>query len=263
MKVTHIVVVAFLLGSCATSPLGRRQLKLVSEAQMTRMGLAAFDKMKTEIPQSTDTRTNQYVRCVAVAIVDELPAGQSNTEWEVIVFEEPSANAFALPGGGIGVHTGLLEVATTQDQLAAVIGHEVAHVLAGHSNERVSHAYATQTGLQLAQVVAGGASPAQRQLIGLLGMGAQYGIILPYSRDHETEADLLGLDMMARAGFDPKESVTLWINMSKSGGQRPPEFLSTHPAPDTRIRALNDRTALATKLYDGARAAGKRPACFR
>jgi predicted Zn-dependent protease len=252
--------IAVVLASCATSPLGRRQLKLFPESQMATMGLAAFDKMKQELPQSRDPRTRTYVSCIATAIVSTLEGARSQG-WEVAVFQDDSANAFALPGGRIGVHTGLLAVAENPGQLATVIGHEVAHVIAGHSNERVSQAFATQTGLQLAQVMAGASSPAQQQLIGLLGLGAQYGIILPYSRAHEREADLLGLDLMARAGFDPAESVRLWANMSRAGGRQPPEFLSTHPAHETRIRDLQNRMPAATRLYDTARASGKRPRC--
>jgi predicted Zn-dependent protease len=259
---TGIVLTALALAACTTSPLGRRQLKLFPESQMAQMGLAAFDKMKQEVPQSRDRRTTAFVDCVATAIVAELP-GADRTGWQVVVFEDKSANAFALPGKRIGVHTGLLTVAKNQHQLAAVIGHEVGHVLAGHSNERISQAFATQTGLQLTQALAGGASPTQQQLIGLLGMGAEYGILLPYSRAHETEADLLGLDLMAGAGFDPEESVRLWVNMSQAAHGQPPEFLSTHPSHETRMRELRNRMPLATQRLASARAAGKRPACSR
>jgi predicted Zn-dependent protease len=251
---------ALALAACATSPLGRTQLKLFPEGQLAQMGVATFDKMQREMPVSSDAATNAYVRCVARAILDELPPGQTTTSWKVVVFEDRSANAFALPGGRIGVNTGLLDVATNQHQLAAVLGHEVAHVVAGHANERVSQAFATQTGLQAVSIAAGAASPQQRQLIGLLGAGAQIGILLPYSRTHETEADLVGLDLMARAGFDPRQSVALWVQMGKAGRQ-PPEFLSTHPSSTTRISKLEQRMPSAKRLHDAARAAGKRPHC--
>lgn len=247
--------------ACATSPLGRRQLTLFPETEMASMGVAAYDKMKTEMPQSSDKGADRYVRCVADAITAELEGPQAKTRWEVTVFEESSANAFALPGGKIGVHTGLLGVARGQDQLATVIGHEVAHVLAKHSNERVSTAFATQMGLDLVQTISGEASPAQQQLLGLLGVGAQVGILLPFSRKQESEADLLGLDLMARAGFDPGQSVELWKNMAHASGGQPPEFLSTHPSHDTRIQDLEERIPGATRLRDAARAQGKRPSC--
>ena len=126
--------------------------------------------------------------------------GENPAAWEITVFADDQANAFALPGGKIGVYTGLLDVAENQHQLAAVVAHEVAHVTSRHSNERVSTNFVTQTGLQLAQVAAGGNSPERQQLFGLLGMGAQVGVVLPFGRAQESEADLVGLDYMANAG---------------------------------------------------------------
>lgn len=247
--------------ACATSPTGRRQLIVFPEAEMSAMGVAAYDQMKTQMKVSDDAALTRYVRCVANAVTAEVAPGQGPAEWEVTLFEEPSANAFALPGGKIGVHTGLLQVAKNQDQLATVIGHEVAHVLAHHANERVSTAYATQTGLELASVIAGASTPASRELMGLLGVGAQVGIVLPFSRAQESEADRMGLDLMARSGFDPRQSVTLWENMESAGGAAPPELLSTHPAHETRIEALRQRVPEVLPEFERARAAGKRPAC--
>jgi predicted Zn-dependent protease len=179
----------------------------------------------------------------------------------VTVFQDKSANAFALPGGKIGVYTGLLDVAKNQHQLAAVIGHEIAHVQANHSNARLSTSYATQAGLSLVQVLAGAAGPEKQQLMGLLGVGAQVGVLLPYGRSQESEADVLGIEYMARAGFDPRESVALWQNMSRAGGQQPPEFLSTHPAHGTRIEQLNAHMSKALALYKQAQARGRTPDC--
>ena len=181
--------------------------------------------------------------------------------WEITVFQDQSANAFALPGGKIGVHTGLLDVAANPDQLAAVIGHEIAHVQADHGNARMSAAYATQTGLALAQMIAGAASQEKQQLLSLLGLGAQVGVLLPYGRSQESEADRLGLEYMARAGFDPRESVNLWRNMAQAGGSKTPEFLSTHPSHGTRIENLQADMAGAVNLYEKARAQGKTPTC--
>jgi predicted Zn-dependent protease len=247
--------------ACATSPLGRSQLMLFSDTEMAAMGVAAYDQLKSELPESTNEAQIRYVRCVADAITAELAPEQGPGQWEVTLFEDPTANAFALPGGKIGVHTGLLAVATNQDQLAAVIGHEVAHVLAGHANERVSTQFATQTGMQIAQTLAGGMGPAEQQLMALLGVGAQVGVLLPFSRAQEKEADLLGLDLMAPAGFDPRASVSLWENMSASGGEQPPELLSTHPANASRIYALRGRIPQVMPAYEKAVAAGKRPRC--
>jgi predicted Zn-dependent protease len=195
---------------------------------------------------------------VATAITREIQGGSA--AWEVVVFEDKAANAFALPGGKIGVYTGLLQVAKTQDQLAAVIGHEVAHVTARHANERVSTAFAAQAGLNIVDAIYGGTS-AGRNAMALLGLGTQVGILMPFGRAQESEADLIGLDNMARAGFDPRESITLWQNMAKAGGGAPPEFLSTHPSHGTRVEDLNKRMPDAMRLYDAARVAGRKPRC--
>lgn len=247
--------------ACATSPTGRSQLIMFPEAEMETMGVAAYDKLKTEMPVSDDAAKQRYVRCVANAITAELKPGEGGGTWEVTLFDEPSANAFALPGRKIGVHTGLLEVATNQDQLAAVLGHEVAHVLAHHSNERVSTQYATQTGLELAGIIAGGSGGASQELMGLLGVGAQVGVILPFSRTQESEADQIGVDLMARAGFDPRQSIALWENMAASGGEAPPELLSTHPSSTSRIEKLRAHVPEAMSIYEQARAAGRKPNC--
>jgi predicted Zn-dependent protease len=247
-----------ILGACTTSPTGRSQLVLMPESEMDQMGLQAFTTIKGEKPVSTSRRANQFVQCVAGAITREVGGN-----WEVVVFEDDSANAFALPGGKIGVNSGLLDVATNQGQLATVIGHEVAHVQAQHSNERVSQQFAVEQGLNLINAVANPASGAGKTLMGLLGVGAQYGVLLPYSRLQESEADMLGLDLMAKAGFDPRESTRLWINMSRANQGQPPEFLSTHPSHATRISDLERRIPAALQLQQRARQLGKRPDCRR
>ena len=259
--VASTVFAALLITACATSPLGRSQLVLFPEAEMTQMGLSAYQEMKQQTPASGNSVTNQYVQCVSDYIVRAMPNGNP-ADWEVTVFDDGQANAFALPGGKIGVYTGLLDVAENQDQLATVIGHEVAHVLARHSNERVSTSFVTNTGLQAVQVAAGSSSPMKQQLFGLLGLGAQVGVTLPFGRKQESEADLLGLDLMANAGFDPRASVQLWQNMAKaSGGQKPPEFMSTHPSNERRIISLNERIPSAMKLSLAARQSGTTPDC--
>ena len=161
----------------------------------------------------------------------------------------------------MGVYTGLLQVASNQHQLAAVLGHEVAHVLANHGNERVSVAFAADSGMKLAQVLAGEATQQKSQLLALLGLGAQVGVLMPYGRTQESEADVLGLEYMARAGFDPRQSITLWENMGKAGGKKPPELLSTHPSNKSRIDGLNKQMDKAMGLYQQARANNKKPNC--
>ena len=246
--------------ACTTSPTGRQTLKVFSGAQMSQMGITAFDELKKDTPISRDPRAQAYVRCVADAITREIQTPGAPRSWEVVVFQDESANAFALPGGKIGVHTGLFRVARNPDQLATVIGHEVAHVLAGHSNERASTQLATSGALEALKALAGPASPAKSRALAVLGVGAQVGVLLPFSRAQESEADVLGLDLMARAGFDPRQGPALWENMARLGGQ-PPELLSTHPSSATRIQALRQRVTTALPIAQQARAAGKQPRC--
>ena len=245
------LVSVVIVTACATSPLGRRQLKLVSDEQMTQMGVASFTDLKQKTPETRDAKASAYVGCVARNVTAAMGGG---TAWEVRTFEDKAANAFALPGGKIGVFTGLLKVAKTQDQLAAVLGHEVAHVIAGHSAERVSESLAAELGLSVVQASTGVNAE-------MLGVAANVFFLMPNSRTHESEADLLGMDYMARAGFDPRASIALWQNMSQSGGQKPPEFMSTHPSDATRIRNLEQRLAVSMPLYEQARAQGRKPAC--
>ena len=245
-----------LLVACSTSPTGRSQLVLMPDSQMQQMGLQAFTSIKQKTPVDKSRTTNAYVQCVASAITREVGGN-----WEVVVFKDDSANAFALPGRKIGVHTGLLTVAKNQDQLATVIGHEVAHVLSRHSNERVSQKFVVEQGVGLIDAVASPSSGTGRAVMGLLGVGAQFGIIMPFNRAQESEADTYGLKLMARAGFDPRESVNLWINMGKTRNGQPPEFLSTHPSHSTRITDLQRHMGAAMEIYQKARRAGKRPAC--
>lgn len=261
---THLVFSLFasslLISACATSPEGRPQLRLNSDAEMNTLGTQSFAQIKKETKISTDKNLTRYVSCIANQIIPQVKQAPNPKQWEVVLFDDPQANAFALPGNKIGVYTGLLKYATNQDQLAAVIGHELAHVIAGHSNERVSNQMATQTGLSIAAVVLGTQSENNGLILAGLGLGVQYGIILPFSRSHESEADLIGLDLMAASGFKPEESITLWQNMAKSGGA-PAEFMSTHPSSDTRIKQLRGRLDKANSLRRVAVAEGKVPNC--
>lgn len=256
MLTLGVISAGLIITGCATSPMGRSQLTLMPANELNQMGLQAFDKLKKDQTIETNPKINRYVKCVAGAITQEVEG-----KWEVVVFTEDSPNAFALPGGKIGVHTGLLKVATSQDQLAAVLGHEVSHVLANHGNERVSQKMAVETGMKVTQAIANTQGALGRGLMGVLGVGAQYGILLPFSRVHESEADLLGLDLMAKAGFDPRGSVALWQNMAKAGGAGSPEFMSTHPSHSTRIADLQARIPSAMALQKQARANGKNPTC--
>ncbi|MBL4710987.1 MAG: M48 family metallopeptidase [Gammaproteobacteria bacterium] len=264
---THKIIFASLcialisISSCATSPEGRTQLKLIPDDQMNAMGAQSFEQIKQQTTPTKDKNIEQYVLCIANKIIPHVKQNPNPDQWEIIVFDDAQANAFALPGYKIGVYTGLLNYAKNQDQLAAVIGHEIAHVIAKHGNERVSTQMATQTGLGIASAIFGATQSDNNALIlAGLGLGVQYGITLPFSRSHESEADLIGLDLMAKAGFNPAESVTLWQNMSQAGAA-PPEFMSTHPSNKTRIKQLKQRIPKANVDYQASIKSGQRATC--
>jgi predicted Zn-dependent protease len=264
MKIKWILVLLVLLllvfvTACATTPTGRSQLAFMPDSEMDAMGLQAFDNLKKEKPISGSNRNIQFVQCISDAITREVGG-----EWEVVVFDDSSLNAFALPGRKIGVHTGLIDLVDNQDQLASVIGHEVGHVLAKHSNERMSQKMGAQMGISLVTAVAAPQTAMGQTAISLLGVGAQYGIIMPFSRLHESEADIIGIELMAKAGFNPAESITLWQKMAQaSQGGQPAEFLSTHPSHATRIDDLRAHLPKAMKLKQQANAVGKTPQCVK
>jgi predicted Zn-dependent protease len=245
---------------------GRKQLTLVNDAKMDELGVAAFTDLKTEGKMEKDAVTNEYVRCVADPILAIIPKGGAapkDGKWELVVFEDETPNAFALPGGKIGVHTGMLTVATTPGQLAAVIGHEIGHVLLRHGNERLSQSAVAQSAMEASSAGLNQMKPEYRNaVVGGLGVGVQYGVLLPFSRKHENEADTVGQRFMAEAGFNPAEAVRLWQKMEQlSKGQEPPQWMSTHPANSTRIDNLKANLPTAKDLYRAARAGGKKPQC--
>lgn len=254
------------LGACSTTLTGRKQLTLIDDDKMDALGAAAFTDLKKEAEVSTDAATNQYVRCVAKAILAVVPKGGAapkDGKWEILVFQDSTANAFALPGGKVGVHTGMLSVATTAGQLAAVIGHEIGHVLLRHGNERLSQTTVAQSVLQAGSIALDTMKPQYRDVVvGGLGVGAQYGVLLPFSRKHENEADVVGQRFMAQAGFNPAEAVKLWQKMAElSKGQEPPQWMSTHPANESRIESLESDLSETRELYIAARASGRIPQC--
>lgn len=258
--------ITLLASACATtvvSPTGRRQsVGAVSQEQLNQLGAQAFAQAKATKPQSTNGQQTAYVRCVVGALTRELPQ-QWQGNWEVALFVDPSANAFALPGGKVGVYTGIFNVARNQDQLAAVIAHEIGHVTSRHHDERITRQMEAQTVLGIAGALAGsrygqGAADTVSQLG---GAGAQALFVLPNSRAQESEADVVGQQLMARAGFDPRQAVNLWQNMVGAGGGRTPEFLSTHPDPQSRLQELDRRAGALLPEYNQARANGRRPSC--
>jgi predicted Zn-dependent protease len=260
--VVTVLIILTVAAACAVSPTGRKQLTLMPESQMVVMGVQSFNEIQDNTPTEKDPAINAYVQCVADAITRLPEVKKQSADWQVVVFDQDTVNAFALPGGKIGVYRGLLTVAQTQSQLAAVLGHEVGHVLARHGNERVSQQFAVAESLAVLDAwMAAGNRSNRESAMALLGLGTQVGVLLPFSRVQESEADTIGQDLMARAGFDPRESVTLWQNMGKAGGGQPPEFLSTHPSHKTRIQDLQAGMAGAMALFQQAQGAGVHPAC--
>lgn len=260
------MILLLVLAACMTAPVtGRRQLSLVGEGQMTQLGMSTFEKMKKETPISKDPKLNELVqrvgRRIAAASSNDLPGAQ----WEFVVFESPEANAFCLPGGKVGVYTGLLPITKDEAGLATVIGHEVAHASAHHGAERMSHALAAETGGRLMGVALSTADPKVQALMGLAYPAiAQVGVMLPYGRKQESEADHIGLIYMARAGYNPEAAIQFWQRFSafnqQSGKASGPAFLRTHPVDDVRIRQLQGWLPEAQAEFRGAPAgAGSAP----
>ena len=252
------------LTACSTSSTGRKQISLFSDAELNHMGSVSFEQMKKEVPINTDIDINAFVHCVANTVTDNVSKSVHQGEWEVVVFDSAQINAFALPGGKIGVYTGILNVTEDQHQLAAIIGHEVGHVLEQHSNERLSANKLSNVGLMVASIALDAGNIENKKLwVAGLGIGVQYGFVMPYSRAHESEADIVGQELMARSGFNPKASVKLWQNMSKLSKSAPPEFMSTHPANDTRITQLNKHLAVSQPLYLAQKKQRNIPRCVK
>jgi len=259
------LVAAATVAGCATttSSTGRTQyVGAVSQQELEQLGAQAFEQTRKEKPLGQDARQNAYLRCVVDALIAELPDGQRG-RWEAAVFVDKSPNAFALPGGKVGVYTGLFDVAKNQHQLAAVVGHEIGHVRERHHDERVTRQAMAQLGVAVAGAAAGsrygeGAQQTTQQLGGAAAIGL---FVLPGTRAQENEADVVGQRLMAQAGFDPRQAVDLWQNMMAAAQGRPPEWLSTHPDPRSRIDEMRRRAEGLVPVYEQARASGRRPSC--
>ncbi len=257
------VAAAMWLGAtaCQTNPYtGRSQLLMTSVSDEIAMGAQAYTQVKHDpkVKLSEDPREVEPVKRVAARIIGAAKKSKyaemaKQFEWEVAVIKDDKMmNAFALPGGKIAVYTGLFPAAKNEAGLAAVMGHEVVHALARHGAERMSQGQLTQAGLQIAGAALGtsGASPLISQAaMAALGAGAQVGVLLPFSRAHESEADYIGLLLAAEAGYDPRESVRLWERMAQQSGGSSSEFLSTHPSHGTRIQQLQKWMPEALALY--------------
>lgn len=237
-----LALAAWLVAGCITNPeTGRRQLLIIPEAQVTELGFASFEQMKKETPISKDAAANALVQRVGkrIAAAVTLPGAQ----WEFVVFESKQANAFCLPGGKIGVYTGILPITKDDAGLAAVMGHEVAHATLQHGRERLSEGMAVQAfGTGLGSVVDAKKPEWTRAFGAMYGGAAQVGVLLPHSRTQESEADKRGQIYMARAGYEPEAAVAFWerfaaFNKSAGGGDQI-SFLRTHPLDADRIAAL-------------------------
>ncbi|WP_049623030.1 M48 family metallopeptidase [Frateuria defendens] len=263
MKPRHLPVplALALLAGCATSPTGRSQLMMVSDGQMSQMGLAAFNDLRKQGKFVEVPRERAYATCVSNALIAVLPPPWNTQSWEVQIVGDDSANAFALPGGRIGVNRGMFKIATDQDQLAVVLGHELSHVVARHGAERVSDNYAAQAAVLAGSVYAGTRGTNAGYAAAALGLGAEVGILLPFSRIQESEADTLGQRYMAEAGFDPRAAPALWQKMAHQGGSKPPVFLSSHPSSAQREQRLAQQAQQLLPVYQQARAGGHAPNC--
>ncbi|MFO0701669.1 MAG: M48 family metallopeptidase [Nitrospira sp.] len=267
-RLVHTITMICLIGGgfgmvgCQTNPYtGRSQLLMTSVGQEVQMGAQAYNQVKSDpkMRPSQDPREIEPVKRVAARIVEAAKRSKyaemaQQFQWEVTVIkDDKTANAFALPGGKMAVYTGIFPMAKTEAGLAAVMGHEVVHALARHGAERMSQGQVANIGMQVVGAAIGVSS--KNPMLGqaamaALGAGAQVGVLLPFSRKHESEADYIGILLAADAGYDPRESVALWERMGQmSGGGGPSEFLSTHPSHDTRIEQLKEWMPEAMAIY--------------
>ncbi len=243
----------FALAACATVPYTeRQQFMMVSEKEESKIGETLFQQVKTESKVSPDPAMNALVNEVGRKIADA--ADKQEFKWEFVIIDDPTANAFALPGGKVAFNTGIMPICQDASGVAAVMGHEVAHVLARHGAERMSQQQALSIGQTALSVALYGGSPIVREgILSAYGLGAQVGVLLPYSRKHELEADRIGLILMAKAGYNPEAAIAFWERMldKKEGGGAPP-FLSTHPSDEQRIAELKSFLPEAKGYYKKA-----------
>ncbi len=269
MRILHgswlcLFLMSSLLVGCETNPYtGRQQFVAIPADQMNEMGATQYTQMLNDpkVVISKDPRETDPVKRVAARIIEAAKrskyADSAKTfEWEVNVIKDDQVkNAWALPGGKIAVYTGIFPMANDEAGLAAIMGHEVVHALAQHGGERVSQGQAANLGLTVANIGLAilGVDPALNQAaMQVLGVGVQAGVLLPFSRKHESEADYVGVLLAGDAGYDPREAIQIWKRMAAAGGAAPPEFMSTHPSHETRIADLQGWMPEALALYEKA-----------
>lgn len=247
--------------SCATVPVtGRSSLHILPDSEVMTMSFQQYSDVLKKSKLSNDATKVQMVRRVGTRIArasEEFmrDAGMEseikNFQWEFnLIQDDKTVNAWCMPGGKVGVYTGILPVTRDETGLAVVMGHEVGHAIAKHGNERMSQGLLAQLGAAgLSVALSTQPGPTSDIFMAAYGVGTNVGILLPYSRIHESEADRIGLSLMARAGYDPRAAVPFWQRMSEKGGSKPPEFLSTHPAPETRIKQIEALIPEAMRYY--------------
>ncbi len=257
-----ISVLALLFQACGSVPiLGRKQLLLVPEQEVLALSFQQYQDFMSNAPVERNTNNARMVervgRRIATAVEtfyinNGYESELKNFSWEFNLVKSGDVNAFCMPGGKIVVYEGLLPITRDEAGLAIVVGHEIAHAVAKHANERISQQMALQYGGQIAGGLLGDNAAAQ-QISGLVfGLGGQLGVMLPYSRKHEYEADELGIIFMAMAGYDPRGAVDFWTRMSQAGGNNTAEFMSTHPSDQNRIAKIQEKMPEALKYYQGA-----------
>lgn len=234
--------------------MGSAHALFTSEREIERQSRVQWLTMKRSMPKPEDPRVQAFVECISNSIIAVLDEPYASMDWEIVVFDDEATNAFAMPGGKIGVFTGIFTVADTPDAFATVIGHEIAHLTEDHVMER-----AKKESRNDALVIIGSAATGLGDYV---RTGAQVLLGLPFDRKQESEADRVGLDYMAHAGFDPRSSLYLWRNMSALGKGSPPEFLSTHPSDDRRMHDLVGSMTPALITYNEAVEAGQTPNCL-
>ena len=257
---SSLVLATFVFMSCSTVPItGRKQLNLIPESQMLSMSFQEYSTFVKSNKLSSDPAQTQMVKRVGGRVqkaVEQFMAqkGMSDRlngyQWEFNLVDSKEVNAWCMPGGKVVVYTGIMPVVQSETGLAVVLGHEIAHAVAEHGNERMSQGLVAQAGgMALDAALANKPEQTRSLWMSAFAVGAQYGALLPYSRVQESEADHLGLIFMSMAGYDPNEALSFWTRMSQQGGQKPPEFLSTHPSDQTRIDDIRKELPEALQYY--------------
>ena len=252
-----------ILTACATVPMtGRKQMNLMPESEMAAMGFQQYGEFMDTTTVSTNRQATNDIKEVGSKISGTVEKymreiGQEKKlehyEWEFNLVADKTPNAWAMPGGKIVFYEGILPLTQDKNGIAVVMGHEIAHAIARHGNERFSQAIMTQLGgMALAKAIEEKPEETKALFMLAFGIGSQVGVMLPYSRLHEKEADKLGLNFMAMAGYNPNTAISFWERMSKSGGARPPEWLSTHPLDETRIAEMKKNLPEAMKYYEAS-----------